>query len=136
MHHRRAPYTVGMGFFMATTLRDAFSVTRFSFWAGALLSSLVGSVLYIATSHSIEGDAETRFVNHARHAQSVISVRVKSYTDLLRAAGSMLQSSDIMTPRRFHEYVRGLELQRNYPAVDSMNFAAYVTDADRSAFMN
>src|SRR5689334_15150480 len=52
---------------MATTLRDAFSVTRFSFWAGALLSSLVGSLLYIVTAHSIEGDAETRFVNHAKH---------------------------------------------------------------------
>jgi signal transduction histidine kinase len=120
---------------MATTLRDAFSVTRISFWAGALLSSLVGSLLYIVTAHSIEGDAEARFVNHAKHAQSVISVRLKSYTDLLRAAGSMLQSTDIMTHRRFHEYVRGLELPRNYPAVESMNFAAYVTEADRVAFM-
>jgi signal transduction histidine kinase len=121
---------------MATTLRDAFSVTRFSFWAGALLSSLVGSLLYIVTAHSIEGDAEARFVNHAKHAQSVISVRLKSYTDLLRAAGSMLQSTDIMTHRRFHEYVRGLELPRNYPAVDSMNFAAYVREADRLPFMD
>jgi signal transduction histidine kinase len=121
---------------MTTTLRDAFSVTRFSFWAGALLSSLVGSLLYMVTAHSIEGDAEARFVNHAKHAQSVISVRLKSYTDLLRAAGSMLQSSDIMTHRRFHEYVRGLELPRNYPAIDSMNFAAYVTEADRAAFMD
>ena len=122
--------------FMATTLRDAFSVTRFSFWAGALLSSLVGSVLYMITTHSIEGDAEARFVNHAKHAQSVISVRLKSYTDLLRAAGSMLQSTDIMTHRRFHEYVRGLNLPRNFPAVDSMNFAVYVTEADREAFMD
>jgi signal transduction histidine kinase len=121
---------------MATTLRDAFSVTRFSFWAGALLSSLIGSLLYMVTAHSIEGDAEARFVNHAKHAQSVISVRLKSYTDLLRAAGSMLQSTDIMTHRRFHEYVRGLDLPRNYPAVDSMNFAAYVTEADREAFMD
>jgi signal transduction histidine kinase len=121
---------------MATTLKDAFSVTRFSFWAGALLSSVVGSLLYVVTAHSIEGDAETRFVNHAKHAQSVISVRVKSYTDLLRAAGSMLQSTDIMTHRRFHEYVRGLELPLNYPAVESMNFAAYVTEADRVAFMD
>jgi signal transduction histidine kinase len=121
---------------MAATLRDAFSVTRFSFWAGALLSSLVGSLLYVVTAHSIEGDAEARFVNHAKHAQSVISVRVKSYTDVLRAASSMLQSSDIMTHRRFHEFVRGLDLPRNYPAVDSMNFAAYVTEADRVAFMD
>ena len=121
---------------MATTLRDAFSVTRFSFWAGALLSSLVGSLLYVATARSIENDAEARFVNHAKHAQSVISVRVKSYTDLLRAAGSMLQSTDIMTHRRFHEYVHGLDLPRNYPAVEDMNFALYIVEADRLTFMN
>jgi signal transduction histidine kinase len=121
---------------MATTLRDAFSVTRFSFWVGALLSSLIGSLLYIVTAHSIEDDAKARFVNHAKHAQSVISVRIKSYTDLLRAAGSMLQSTDIMTHRRFHEYVSGLDLPRDYPAVANMNFAAYVKEADRATFMD
>ncbi|SDC76222.1 Histidine kinase-, DNA gyrase B-, and HSP90-like ATPase [Massilia sp. PDC64] len=121
---------------MTTTLRDAFSVSRLSFWVGALLSSLVGSLLYIVTARSIEDDAQARFVNHAKHAQSVISVRVKSYTDLLRAAGSMLQSVDVMTHRRFHEYVRGLELPRHYPAVEDMNFAAYVEEADRVRFMD
>jgi signal transduction histidine kinase len=41
-----------------------------------------------------------------------------------------------MTHHRFQEYVRGLDLPRNYPAVESMNFAAYVTEADRVAFMD
>jgi len=31
---------------MSITLRDAFSVTRFSFWAGVMLSTLVGGVLF------------------------------------------------------------------------------------------
>jgi signal transduction histidine kinase len=120
---------------MAPTLRDAFSVTRFSFWVGALLSSLVGSLLFIVTARSIESDAEARFVNHAKHAQSVINVRVKSYTDLLRATGSMIQSSDALTQQQFHAFVHGLDLSRNFPAVDFINFAVHVPQAQRDAFI-
>jgi signal transduction histidine kinase len=111
---------------MATTLRDAFSATRFSFWVGPLLSSLVGGALYMVTARSIESDAETRFVSHARHAQSVINARVKSYTDLLRSTASMIQSTDVLTYQNFHEFARGLDLARNFPAVDYINYALYV----------
>ena len=116
---------------MSTVLKDAFSVTRLSFWTGALLSSVIGSALYMFTHRSIESDARERFLNHTRYAQSVIEVRVKSYTDLLRNSASMLQSMDVLTHRQFHEYVRGLDLKRNFPAIDSINFALYVKEADR-----
>ena len=120
---------------MALTLRAAFSVTRFSFWTGALLSTLVGSSLYVMTQHSIENNAHERFTNHARYAQSVITVRIKSYTDLLRATSSMVRSTDVMSHRKFHEYVRGLDLGKNFPAVDAFNFAVYLTDAQREPFV-
>ncbi|WP_322405691.1 CHASE domain-containing protein, partial [Massilia luteola] len=121
---------------MPTVLRDAFSVTRFSFWTGVLLSSLVGSLSYVMTQRSIERNAYERFINHAKYAQSVIGVRVKSYTDLLRATGSMIHSTDVLSHRKFHEYVSGLNLSKNFPAVDSINFAVYVTDAQRAAFVS
>jgi len=121
---------------MSSVLREAFSVTRLSFWTGALLSSLVGSVLYIFTHRSIESDAHERFLNHARYAQNLINVRIKSYTDLLNSAGSMVQSSENFSHRQFHEYVRGLELSRNFPAVDYINFAAYLRHDQRQAFVN
>lgn len=120
---------------MPSVLRDAFSITRISFWAGALVSSLIGSSLYMFTQRSIESDAQERFLNHAKHAQSVISVRVKSYTDLLRSTASMIQSSDQLTHHQFHEYVRGLELSRQFPAVDFINFAISVQEDQRPAFM-
>jgi signal transduction histidine kinase len=117
------------------TLRDAFSVTRFSFWTGAMLSTLVGSVLYVVTARSIESNAYERFTNHAKFAQSVINVRVKSYNDLLQSTGSLLQSMDVITHRKLHVYVAGLNLAQHFPAVDSINFAAYVTDERRDDFM-
>jgi signal transduction histidine kinase len=120
---------------MATTLKDAFSVTRFSFWTGAILSSLIGSLLYLATVRSIESDAHERFVNHARYAQSVIGVRVQSYTNLLCSAGSLIQSADPMTRRQFHDYVEDLDLKHQFPAVGFFNYAVLIQDRDYDAFV-
>ncbi len=119
---------------MSTTLRDAFSVTRFSFWTGVMLSTLVGSVLYVVTTRSIESDVQERFVRHAKYAQAVINMRLKSYTDLLRGAASVLQSGDTLSHRQFHDYVQGLHLARNYPAVDTLNFAAWIREDQRPQF--
>ena len=119
---------------MSMTLRDAFSVTRFSFWTGAMLSTLVGGVLYVITSRSIESDVQERFVRHAKYAQAVISMRLKSYTDLLRGAASVLQSGDTISHRQFHNYVQGLHLAGNYPAVDTLNCATWVRENQRPAF--
>jgi len=116
------------------TLRDAFSVTRFSFWTGALLSTLVGSLLYAVTTRSIESDVQERFARHAKYAQAVINMRIKSYTDLLRGAASALQSGDMHSHRQFHDYVQGLHLATNYPAVDTLNFAAWVPEDERPQF--
>jgi signal transduction histidine kinase len=120
---------------MSAVLREAFSVTRLSFWTGLLVSSVIGSAMYIVTQRSIESDTRERFANHVRYAQSVISVRIKSYTDLLRGATSVLQSTDHITHRQFHEYVRGMELEKNFPAVVAVNFAAYITDEQRPAYI-
>jgi signal transduction histidine kinase len=116
------------------TLRDAFSVTRFSFWTGVMLSTLVGSTLHVVTTRSIESDVQGRFVRHAKYAQAVIGMRIKSYTDLLRGAASVLQSAERPSHRQFHDYVQGLHLASNYPAVDTLNFATWVRDDERRAF--
>jgi signal transduction histidine kinase len=115
-------------------LRAAFSVTRFSFWAGVLLSSLIGGLLYMITQRSIELDVQERFENHAKQAQAIITVRIKSYSDLLRSAGSLLKSADVVDSRQFHDYVNSLALEKNFPAVVTLNYGMYVTQDKRAAF--
>jgi signal transduction histidine kinase len=119
---------------MSSVLRDTFSVTKLPFWAGMLFSSLVGGILYVGTQRSIENDAEERFANHARNAQNIIGVRIKSYSDLLRGAASLLGSSDQVDHRQFHDYVRRLELAKNFPAVDTLNYGAYISEAQRADY--
>jgi len=119
---------------MSTMLRYAFSVTRFSFWTGVLLSTLIGGMLYVASMRSIEREAEDRFLNHARNAQGTINMRIKSYSDLLRGAASMLHSAEHVDHDTFQNYVQGLALSSNFPAVDTFNFAVYVTEDRRAQF--
>jgi signal transduction histidine kinase len=120
---------------MSTILRDAFSVTRLSFWTGVLLSSLVGGLAYVVTARSIESDARERFLNHSKYAQNVIAVRIKSYTDLLHRSASLVQSSGNFSHRTLHDYVQGLDIKKQYPAFDNFNLALYVLDDQRQAFV-
>lgn len=120
---------------MSSVLKDAFPVTRLSFWTGLLLSSTVGCLLYVSLSRSIESDAHQRFNNHVQYAQSLIGLRVKSLTDLLRGGASLIQSSDRLTHHQFHEYVRGLDLPQYFPAIDTINYAVYLTHEQRDAVL-
>ncbi|MCG2585714.1 CHASE domain-containing protein [Massilia sp. TS11] len=101
---------------------------------GIVLSATVGLGFYLATARWIEGDARERFRNLARNSQYTINARIKSYTDLLRGAASLFNSGDEITRGQFHRYVKGMDVARNFPAIETINFARYVTDAERPAF--
>jgi signal transduction histidine kinase len=120
---------------MLSVLGNAFSLSRPSIWTGLLLSSLVGGTLYGSLSRSIERDAQERLNNHLKFAQSLIDLRAKSHADLLRGAASLVRSSEHLHHGQFHEYVRGLDLAKHFPAVDSINYAEYVLDERRESFL-
>ncbi len=103
-------------------------------WIGALLSCGVGLVFYGATARTIESDARARFVNMARSVQSMINGRIKSYTDVLRGSASLFQTSTGLTREQFHRYVDGLSLEKEFPGIETINYARYVTEAERPAF--
>jgi signal transduction histidine kinase len=105
-----------------------------AFWLGALLSSAVGLLFYIATAATIESEAQARFNNMARSVQTTINGRIKSYTDVLRGSASLFQTSADVTREQFHRYVTGLSLEREFPGIVAINFARYVTEAERPEF--
>ncbi|MDQ1923853.1 CHASE domain-containing protein [Massilia sp. CCM 9206] len=119
---------------MKTTLKT-FSTARPALWVGLPFSLAVGMVLYFATANSIEADSRTRFAGLAQNARNTISARIKSYTDVLRGTVSVFQISEPLTRRQFHGYVRGLGLAKNFPAIENINFAQLLLDADRDAYL-
>ena len=103
-------------------------------WLGALLSFGVGAGLYVSTSQAIENDARTRFGHMARNVQATLDGRIKTYADLLRGTASLFLTSDNVTREQFRRYVAGLNLPRDFPGVESINFAHHITDAQRQQF--
>jgi signal transduction histidine kinase len=82
----------------------------------------------------IEKDGAERFESVVRTAHFTILRRVKSYTDVLRGSASMFLAAPDLTREQFHRYVEGLNLEKEFPGVETINYATSVTDADRPAF--
>ncbi|WP_426196020.1 CHASE domain-containing protein [Massilia sp. DWR3-1-1] len=101
---------------------------------GLLLSLLVGAAFYTITAGIIERDASRRFTNMARSVKLTVDGRIKSYTDVLRGSASLFATSKGLTREQFHRYVEGLALEREFPGVETINFARYVDGAERARF--
>jgi signal transduction histidine kinase len=105
-----------------------------AYWTGVVLSCSVGGLFFVATRNTIEADAGERFRNMALTAQSAITGRIKTYTDVLRGSASLFQTQNNLTREQFHRYVDGLNLDKEFPGIETINFARHVTDAERAAF--
>lgn len=101
---------------------------------GIVISLAVGLTSYLFISQSIENDARERFSQHARNAQQTINERLKSYTDVLRGAASLLQSTSNVDRQQFNSYVKGLNLQQNFHGVIAINFGAHVRRQELADF--
>jgi PAS domain S-box-containing protein len=103
---------------------------------GLVLSLAVAAGLYVAASQRVEQDARQRFDSVTRAAQYSLEARIKAYTDVLRGLAAVFQTGDQpLTRLQFHRYVGALGVDKHFPAIESLNYAAEVKDAERDAFM-
>ncbi|MGZ5199857.1 MAG: sensor histidine kinase [Telluria sp.] len=69
-----------------------------------------------------------------RTVQATLDSRIKSYVDVLRGTASLFRTSAKLDRKQFHEYVHGLQLDSEFPGIETVNFARYFTDQERPAF--
>lgn len=118
------------------TLSKGGAVSGIRIWTGGLLLALaVGGALYAGAARTVHDDAEQRFDNLTYSAQHSLATRVKSYSDLLRGLEALFRTSENLTRRQFHDYVGGLDITRQFPAIESLNYAVAVTPAGRAAYI-
>lgn len=113
---------------------SALSLKRPAFWVSMALSLGVGIGFYVATASSIQTEATQRFNSHAQTARNTIVARVKSYTDVVRSTAAFFQSNYPVKRRQFHRYVNGLGVKKHFPAIEGINYAEFVTEAQRPEF--
>jgi PAS domain S-box-containing protein len=110
---------------------------RIALWSGGLLLSLlVGAALHMGAARTVDDDAQRRFDSTVRGAQQRLDGAVQSYAQMVRSLAGLFNADGGQVSRlQFHRYVESIGVRQNYPAIESVNFGAYVTDAGRDAFV-
>jgi PAS domain S-box-containing protein len=120
---------------LGTLLKGLINIRTVLWGIGLSLALSVGMVLYSNAARAVEEDDRQRFDNLARSTQYSISARVKSYSDVVRGLVALFQTSDALSRKQFHQYVASLNLPQHFPAIEALNYAVPVSDAQRDAFV-
>jgi PAS domain S-box-containing protein len=102
---------------------------------GLALALAVGLVLHALAARTVDEDARLRFDNLTRSTQYGISARIKSYSDVTRGMVALFQTADQLNRQQFHQYVESLDIPQNFPAIEAVTYAPYVSEAGREGFV-
>jgi PAS domain S-box-containing protein len=110
---------------------------RIALWgAGLWLALMVGAALHMGASRTVDEDAQRRFDSIAQGARQRLDGAVQSYAQVVRNLGALFDANGGEVSRlQFHRYVASMNVKENFPAIESLNFGAHVTDAQRDAFV-
>jgi len=106
--------------------------------SGMLLALAVGLLLFAVSARSIEDDARLRFDNEARGIQERLDSAIASYGRAVRGVVALHAAGNADGPPErdaFQRYVAALDIARDYPAIEGVNFATHVPDRERDAFV-
>lgn len=108
-----------------------------AFWAGGCMLALaVGTGVYLGTAHAVDLAARARFDHLARSGKLQLDGAVRAYADVVRGLAGLFEANGGTATRlQFHRYVEALGVAEHYPALESVNFAAYVDGGARDAFI-
>jgi PAS domain S-box-containing protein len=106
-------------------------------WGGGVaLALLAGAGLYLGAAHTVAADAQARFDHLARSGRQQLVGAIHSYADVVRGLAGLFQAhGGTVTRLEFHRYVETLGVRQHYPALESVNYAAYVEEGARDAFV-
>jgi signal transduction histidine kinase len=103
-------------------------------WLGLCISATGGILCYLLALNRLDNDATETFTNTVGSVQFTLTGRIKSYADVLRSTSSLFQAQPALTREQFHRYVQGLDFKKQFPGIESINFAHFVREAERPAF--
>lgn len=75
-----------------------------------------------------------RFNNSVSRVQSAIENKINLYVALLQGARGFVEATDDLDREKFADYVKGLDLNKNYAGVRGIGFSRIVFSDERDAF--
>jgi len=79
-------------------------------------------------------DAQLRFERHAADAKHIIERRLYAYVGVTYGLRALFAARGSLTRREFHRYVESLDLARNFPGFEALNYGRQVKGSERRAF--
>ncbi|MCX7155598.1 MAG: EAL domain-containing protein [Rhodocyclales bacterium] len=112
--------------------------SRAGVWAAwiALASSLaLTAVAWRYTQQDVEREMRREFDAEVIQVRADLNTRIAGYTQALRRAAALFAASDEVTRKDWRDFVAGLKLERDYPAMQAVAFARAVTAAELGALV-
>ncbi len=125
--------TIGIHF--AVPIRTVRTATQFLLglwpaWIALACGLSVTWVAWLSDQGNIERQLRLEFEADTSQIRSDLSTRIAGYTQTLRAAAALFATSNNVTREDWHAYVKGLKLERSYPAIQAVAFARSVSGND------
>lgn len=100
-----------------------------------LLVCATGIAVALALSgyvrNNIQRDAKLRFERQAADAKHVIERRLHSYVGVTYGLKALLEARESISRAAFNRYVNSLDLKRNYPGFEVLNYARHIRAGER-----
>src|SRR5262245_20438480 len=97
---------------------------------GPVLGGLAGVVIALAlfayVRDDLERDAHLRFERQAADAKHIIERRLQSYVGITYGLRALFAAEDRLGRAEFHRFVTSLDLKKNYPGFEVLNYARHV----------
>jgi signal transduction histidine kinase len=109
---------------------------RQAHWFILVLGAAVTVWAAIYVDAQIERKAQDSFILRVQDMEAAIVRRLRSYEDILFGIAGLYQASDKVTPEQFDLYGESLNIKERFPALQTINFAQYVVQADLETFIS
>jgi signal transduction histidine kinase len=107
---------------------------RQSHWFILVLGAAITVWAAIYVAAQIERKAQDSFVLRVQDMEAAIVRRLRSYEDILFGVAGLYQASEHVTPEQFDLYGDSLNIKERFPALQTINFAQYVTRDEFAEF--
>lgn len=99
----------------------------------------VSLILSLAVAYSFHQSAKNkdkiRFAAETNRLQSAIENKINLYVALLKGGRGFIEASRTINRQNFSEYVRSLELEKNYASVQGIGYVRLISSDERTAFV-
>ncbi len=123
-------------FYAAYRERDAYAL-EFKGWLALTWLLLFSIMITIVTAAVFDAfltqEARNVFDTEVDRASRAIEARIKVYESLLEGAEGLLAASDVVERDEWKAYVDALNIRENYPGIQGIGYAIFVTPEERTA---